>query len=333
MRIRVTAAMDRFLDVRLLSDPEVARLSRELEVDIAVDLKGFTQHARTGIFARRAAPIQVNYLGFPGTMGADYIDYLIADPTLIPQASRRHYSEKIVYLPDSYQVNDSTRLISTRHYTRAEEGLPEHGFVYCCFNYNYKIVPAIFDIWMRLLAQVEGSVLWLLESNSWATGNLREEALLRGISPERLIFAQRLPLAEHLARHSLADLFLDTFPCNAHTTASDALWAGVPVLTRTGATFASRVAASLLGAIDLPELVTTTAKTYEALAAELAFDAGRRGQIRERLQRNRLNTPLFDAPSFTRHLEAAYSAMYERHQADLLPEHIHIAGQSRADRT
>jgi protein O-GlcNAc transferase len=326
MSERVSLAMDRFLDVRSLSDEGVAQLSRQLEVDIAVDLKGFTEHSRMGIFARRAAPIQVNYLGFPATTGAPYMDYLVADHTLIPEASQRHYSEKIVYLPDSYQVNDSTRRISTRHYTRAEEGLPERGFVYCCFNNNYKITPDVFDIWMSILSQVEGSILWLLKGNLWAAENLRKEALRRGISQARLIFAERLHLPEHLARHSLADLFLDTFPCNAHTTASDALWAGLPVLTRTGETFASRVAASLLGAIDLPELVTTTETAYEKLAVEFALDAEPYLEIKKRLQRNRLTSPLFDLPSFTKHLEAAYSAMYERYQAHLPPEHIHITG-------
>jgi predicted O-linked N-acetylglucosamine transferase (SPINDLY family) len=326
MRERVFAAMDQFVDVRTLPDRRVAQLSRELEVDIAVDLKGLTKDNRVGIFAERAAPIQVNYLGYPGTMGADYMDYLIADHTLIPQASQRHYSEKIVYLPDSYQVNDSQRFISARSWEHAEAGLPEKGFVYCCFNNSWKITPNTFAIWMRILAQVEGSVLWLMEDNPRVGDNLREEAAKRGISPQRLIFAKRLPLADHLARHSLADLFLDTLPCNAHTTASDALWAGLPVLTCMGEAFASRVAASLLRAIDLPELVTTTENTYERLAVELALDAERYQEIRKRLQRNRLTSPLFDPPSFTKHLEAAYSGMHDRYQAGLSPEHIHITG-------
>jgi len=308
-----------------VTDQGIAELSRQLEVDIAVDLKGFTKDCRPGIFAERTAPIQVNYLVFPGTTGAPYMDYLIADHTLIPEASQLHYSEKIVYLPNSYQINDSKRFTSPRHYTRAEEGLPERGFVYCCFNNNYKITPDVFDIWMRILAQVEGSVLWLLEDNPWAARNLRDEAELRGISAERLIFAKRLPLAEHLARHSLADLFLDTLPCNAHTTASDALWTGLPVLTRMGETFASRVAASLSRAIDLPELVTTTEAAYESLAVELALDVERYREIRKRLRQNRLISPLFDFPSVTKHLEAAYSAMYERYQEGLPPDHIHIA--------
>ena len=328
MSRRVSGAMDRFLDVRSLPDREVAQLSRDLEVDIAVDLKGFTQDCRTAIFADRAAPIQVSYLGYPGTMAAEYIDYLIADATLIPVASRRHYLEKIVYLPDSYQVNDTQRLISAKLCDRADEGLPEAAFVYCCFNNAYKISPAVFDVWMRVLGRVEGSVLWLLEENSWVAGNLRKEAALRGIAPERLVFAKPLPLAEHLARQRLADLFLDTLPYNAHTTASDALWAGLPVLTRMGETFPSRVAGSLLRAIDLPELVTTEEAEFEELAVDLARDRGRYRALRQRLQENRLRAPLFDIGAFTGHLEAAYSAMYERYQAGLSPEHIEIARAS-----
>jgi predicted O-linked N-acetylglucosamine transferase (SPINDLY family) len=324
MRTRVIAAMDQFLDVRSLSDFDVAQLCRSLDVDIAVDLKGFTQGSRTGIFAERAAPIQVNYLGFPGTKGSSYMDYLVADRTLIPESQQQHYSEKIVYLPDSYQVNDSRRSISDKAYTRAEEGLPEAGFVYCCFNNNYKITPGLFDVWMRILDRVEGSVLWLLEDNPGAGSNLRKEAARRGISPERLIFAERKPPTEHLARHRLADLFLDTFPYNAHTTASDALWAGLPVLTCMGESFASRVAASLLNAIHLPELVVTTQEAYEALAIEIAVHPETCIKFRERLQQNRLTTPLFDVQGFTRHLEAAYTAMYERYQADMKPEHIHV---------
>ena len=326
MRRRVSGGMDRFLDVRTMPDREVTLLSRDLEVDIAVDLKGFTQDCRTGIFARRAAPLQVSYLGYPGTMAADYIDYLIADPTLIPEESRRYYLEKIVYLPDSYQVNDSRRLISAKPFTRAGEGLPDAGFVYCCFNNAYKISPDVFDVWMRVLGRVEGSVLWLLEENFWVAANLRKEAVRRGIAPERLVFAKPVPQAEHLARQRLADLFLDTLPYNAHTTASDALWAGLPVLTRMGEVFPSRVAASLLRAIDLPELVTTEEAEYEELAVELARNGERYRELRRRLQKNRMKAPLFDIRAFTGHLEAAYSAMYERYLAGLGPEDIAIAG-------
>jgi predicted O-linked N-acetylglucosamine transferase (SPINDLY family) len=324
MSQRVSKAMDRFVDVRMMPDREVAELSRKLEVDIAVDLKGFTRDCRPGIFAERAAPIQVSYLGYPGTMSAEYIDYLIADATLIPENSRKYYSEKIVYLPDSYQVNDSLRAISDRSFVRAEEGLPESAFVYCCFNSLYKITPEVFDIWMRILGRVEGSVLWLLEENPWAGDNLRKEAARRGIAPERLVFAKLLPSPEHLARHRLADLFLDTLPYNAHTTASDALWAGLPLLTRMGKTFAGRVAASLLRAMNLPELVVTTEAEYEEMAVELARDRDRLQALRQRMQENRQSAPLFNCQKFTRHLESAYRTMIERDYAGLPPEHLYI---------
>jgi predicted O-linked N-acetylglucosamine transferase (SPINDLY family)/regulator of sirC expression with transglutaminase-like and TPR domain len=324
MRRRVSAAMDHFLDLRSRPDREVAELCRKLEVDIAVDLNGFTKHNRAGIFAGRAAPIQVSYLGYPGTMGADFMDYLIADPTLIPEASQTHYSEKIVYLPDSYQVNDSQRPISAKPCERASEGLPESAFVFCCFNNAYKISPSVFDIWMRVLGRVEGSVLWLFEDNPWAVDSLRNEAARRGIAPQRLVFAKSQPVAEHLARHQLADLFLDTLPYNAHTTASDALWAGLPLVTRTGETFAGRVAASLLCAVGLPELITTTESEYEELAVELAHNPQRLHTLHQRLQQNRPTAPLFDCASFTRHLEAAYTAIVDRYHAGLPPDHIHI---------
>jgi predicted O-linked N-acetylglucosamine transferase (SPINDLY family) len=324
MSKRISSAMDQFIDLRSMTDREAAELSRKLEVDIAVDLKGFTEDNRAGIFAQRTAPIQVSYIGYPGTMGADYMDYLIADPTLIPEASQQYYSEKIVYLPDSYQVNDSQRAISAKPCARVDEGLPESAFVFCCFNKTYKISPSVFDIWMRILSRVEGSVLWLLQENPWAVDNLRKEALRRGIDPTRLIFAKSLPVDEHLARQRLADLVLDTLPYNAHTTASDALWAGLPVLTRTGETFASRVAASLLRAVGLPELITTTESEFEELAVALAHNPERLHALRQRLQQNHLTAPLFDCQTYTRHLESAYSAIYERYHAGLPPDHIHI---------
>lgn len=324
MTQRVSAAMDRFLKVHTLSDQAVAQQCRELQIDIAVDLKGFTFNSRPGIFAERAAPVQVSYLGYPGTMGADFMDYLVGDHTLIPEASQSYYREKIIYLPDSYQVNDSKRALSTKSFTRAEAGLPEHGFVYCSFNNNYKILPEIFDVWMRILRQVDGSVLWLLEDNATARENLCKEALRRGVADERLVFAKRMPLDEHLARHRLADLFLDTLPCNAHTTASDALWAGLPLLTCMGQAFAARVSASLLRAMDLSELITTTLTDYEKMAVELAQDGDRYREIRERLHGNRATKPLFDTARYARHLESAYTAIYERHQQGLPPEHIDI---------
>ena len=324
MRQRLEKSFDQFIEVGNKSDMETAQLSRDLNIDIAVDLKGFTQDARTGIFANRAAPIQVNYLGYPGTMGADYIDYIIADKTLIPPELQPCYAEKVVYLPASYQVNDRRRLISDRRFTRRELGLPENGFVFCCFNNNYKILPATFAGWMKILKAVEGSVLWLFQDNSLVAENLKKEAEKQGVASDRLVFAERLPLPEHLARHRQVDLFLDTFPYNAHTTTSDALWAGLPVLTLMGRSFASRVAASLLNAVGLPELITNTQEEYEALAIELALNPKRLADTKLKLANNRLTTPLFDTPLFTKNIEAAYIKVYERYHADLERDHITV---------
>jgi predicted O-linked N-acetylglucosamine transferase (SPINDLY family) len=322
MSSRLHLAFDHYIDAQAMSDIEIAQLSRSLSIDIAVDLTGITASSRTGIFSYRAAPIQVSYLGYPGTLGAEYIDYIIADKTLIPPQSQQFYSEKVVHLHNSYQVNDRKRLISDRQFTRQELGLPENRFVFCCFNNNFKILPTTFEGWMRILKAVEGSILWLFQDNSWAVENLKKEAEKQGVTPDRLVFAERLPLPEHLARHRQADLFLDTFPYNAHTTASDALWSGLPVLTLMGRSFASRVAASLLNAIDLPELITTGEEEYEALAIELALNPQKLAEIKLKLANNRLTTPLFDTPLFAKNLEAAYIKMYERYQADLGPEQI-----------
>jgi len=324
-RARLTKAFDSFWDVRLLSDDEIARRIGQNEIDILVDLKGFTRDARTGIFAHRPAPIQVNYLGYPGTMGGNFIDYIIADQTLIPLSHQQDYSEKIVYLPNSYQVNDRKRAISEKAFSREELGLPHDGFVFCCFNNSYKISPEIFDCWMGIIKNVKGSVLWLLEISKPATCNLRMEAKARGIDPDRLVFAKKLPAPDHLARHRLADLSLDTLPYNAHTTASDALWAGLPVLTQIGETFAGRVAASLLNAISLHELVATTARQYEEIAIELAINPEKLAAIKTKLANNRLSTPLFDTQLFTRHIENAYEAMYERHRMRMPPDHIYVS--------
>jgi protein O-GlcNAc transferase len=272
----------------------------------------------------RAAPIQVNYLGYAGTMGADYIDYLIADQILIPESRQPYYAEKLVYLPNSYQVNDSKRLIADTRFTRTELGLPPSGFVFCCFNNSYKITPGVFDCWMRIIKHVEDSVLWLMEDTASGISNLRKESAARGVDPTRLVFAKRMPLPVHLARHRIADLFLDTLPYNAHTTASDALWVGLPVLTQIGETFAARVAASLLNAIELPELITTTPQAYERLAIELATNPEKLASINRKLADNRVTTPLFDTQLFTRHIEAAYTAMYQRYQTGLLPDHIYV---------
>jgi predicted O-linked N-acetylglucosamine transferase (SPINDLY family) len=324
MRRRLAAANIRLIDVRNMPDGEVTALARNTQLDIAVDLKGFTHDSRPGIFAARAASAQVSYLGYPGTMGAEYIDYLIADHTLVPESSQQYYDEKIVYLPNSYQVNDSKRAIAERVFTREQLELPAAGFIYCCFNNTYKITPEVFSIWMRILKQVQGSVLWLLEDTPGGPANLRREAALRGIGPERLVFAKRMPLPEHLARQRLADLFIDTWPCNAHTTASDALWVGLPVLTRIGEAFAGRVAASLLNATQLSELITADPAHYESLAIRLAGEPEQLAVIRRKLIDNRLSCPLFDARLFTRHIEAAYAKIAARSHAGLAPEHIYI---------
>jgi predicted O-linked N-acetylglucosamine transferase (SPINDLY family) len=306
MRARLVASFDSFIDVHDKSDGEVASLLRGMEIDIVVDLKGYTQDSRPGILAQRAAPLQVSYLGFPGTMGVDYIDYIIADRTVIPAQHEPFYSERIAYLPDTYQANDDKRRISQNPLARRDFGLPERGFVFCCFNNNFKIMPETFAIWMRLLKSVEGSVLWLLEDNAAASRNLRREAKALGIAPERLIFAGRANLDAHLARHRLADLFLDTLPYNAHTSASDALWAGLPLITCLGETFAGRVAASLLRAAGLPELVTESLGDYEALASSLARDPAMLSALKAKLVHTCAASPLFDTARFTRNLEAVY---------------------------
>jgi protein O-GlcNAc transferase len=324
MSARLRRAFENYHNVHDKSDAEVAAMLRTSEIDIAVDLKGFTSGCRAAIFARRAAPIQVNYLGYPGTMGAEYMDYIIGDRVVTPYEHADCYTEKIVQLPDAYQVNDSRRAISDHVPSRAEAGLPERGFVFCCFNNNYKIVPEVFDIWMRLLKAVDGSVLWLLEDNAAASRNLRAEATARGVNPDRLVFAGRMPLPEHLARHQLADLFLDTLPCNAHTTASDALWAGLPILTCMGDAFPGRVAASLLRAVGLPELITDNLHDYEALAFKLATTPLTLHDLKAKLARNRTTYPLFDIDRFRRHIESAYTAMYERYQRGEMPESFSV---------
>jgi len=324
MRARLLASCEHFLDVRELSDRQIAALARERQIDIAVDLKGYTEGHRTAIFALRAAPLQLSYLGYPGTLGAPYIDYLIADPTVLPEHSRCHYSEKIIELPDCYQINDAQRPIAALHLQREQCALPPTGFVFCCFNNCYKITPQTFECWMRLLLRIEHSVLWLLEDNAAATRNLRREAAERGVNPERLIFAPRLPPPEHLARHALADLFLDTLPCNAHTTASDALWAGLPVLTCPGEAFAARVAASLLTALQLPELIASSPEHYETTALQLASQPRLLAQLRARLASNRLSSPLFNTTLTTRHIESAYASILQRFRLILPPEYFRI---------
>jgi predicted O-linked N-acetylglucosamine transferase (SPINDLY family) len=324
VRRRLVAGFDHFVDLRLLPHGEAARRIHADDIDILVDLKGYTQNARPEIVACRPAPIQVNYLGYPGTMGAPFIDYVIADRFIIPPQARAGFSEKVVTLPHCYQPNDTRRPIAAPP-TRAAAGLPDQGFVFASFNTPFKLTPQIFDIWMRLLSQVPDSVLWQLEVDIEAKENLRREAQARGIDPARLVFAPPLLQPAHLARQALADLFLDTLPVNAHTTASDALWAGLPVLTCAGGTFVGRVAGSLLQAVGLPELVTPTLADYEALALALARDPARLAALRQRLAQNRLTAPLFDIVRFSRNLESAYAQMAESRLAGLAPESFDVA--------
>lgn len=326
MRQRLRASFDRFVDVEFMTDGQVAGLIRELEIDILVDLMGFTKGARTGIPAQRCAPVQLNYLGYPGAMGAGYIDYVIADRTLVPASHRRDYLEKVVCLPHSYMPHDEKgRAVSDRPLTRREFGLPDDGFVFCCFNNGYKINPHMFRIWMRLLKAVDRSILWLSEMNVTAAENLRKYTADAGVDPGRLLFAARLPSsADYLARHRLADLFLDTAPYNAHTTASDALWTGLPVLTLMGETFAGRVAASLLEAAGMPELIAATPDSYERTAVEIATRPELLAALKRKLADRRLTAPVFDTARFTKHIEAGYIAVHERQQAGLAPDHIDV---------
>jgi predicted O-linked N-acetylglucosamine transferase (SPINDLY family) len=320
MRARARATVDHFHDCARLSDGAIIATARKAGIDIAIDLNGYTQAARLAPFATRLAPVQVSYLGYPGTVGADFLVYILADATVLPMDQQRFYDEKIIHLPDSYQANDDRRVIAPDTPSRAEAGLPADGFVYCCFNNAYKITPEIFASWMRILAAVPGSVLWLLTNDSDSIARLRGVAEVQGIDPARLVFGPSLPSAQHLARHRLADLFLDTLPYNAHTTASDSLWAGLPVLTQLGQAFAGRVAASLLNAVGLPEMITRDAAAYEALAIAIGRDAARAAALKAKLAAAIPTAPLFNTPRFTRHLEGAYRMMWQRHAAGLTPE-------------
>jgi predicted O-linked N-acetylglucosamine transferase (SPINDLY family) len=306
---RIAAGMDRFIDISSISDAEAAALARSLGVDIAVDLTGFTLNTRPGIFAHRAAPVQATYMGYPATTGCSFYDYVIADEVVIPPQDAPFFTERPCLLPVSYYVHDSKRTAVDAPRPRAAYGLPEQGFVFCCFNNGFKFTPDAFAVWMRLLQRIDGSVLWLLANGPTFMGNLRKHAKAAGVDPERVVFAERAELQEYLARQRCANLALDTFYYNGHTTTSDALWAGLPVLTKQGNTFASRVAASLLKAIGLPDLITRTAEEYEELAYRLATDPARLDEIRQRLLRNRETSTLFDTAAFTRNMEAAYRGM------------------------
>lgn len=311
MLASVIEYFDGFYYVGNQTDSEIAQAARELKIDIAVDLKGYTYDARPGIFAQKAAPIQVNYLGYPGTMGSPFMDYIIADPVIISEELQKYYSEKIVYLPNSYQINDPQRLVSDVNITREDVGLPGQGFVFCSFNQHYKFVPLVFDSWARILKRVDHSVLWLMAEGEDVRQNLRNEIAKREIAPERLIFADRIPSAEHLARMRLADLFLDSLPCNSHTTASDALWVGLPIVTLQGQSFAARVASSLLTAMGLPQLITHSAEQYENLAVEIATNHHMLTEIKNTIGANKRGTPLFNSALTTQQIEAAYEKMVE----------------------
>ena len=326
MRHRLSQAFDEFLDLETKTEIEVAQIARDLEIDIAVDLGGHTQHAPTGIMSYRAAPIQVNYLGYPGTMGAEYMDYIIADPTVIPAEAQQFYSEKIVYLPDTYMVDDSKRLPSNKIFTRQECGLPETGFVFCCFNNGYKFNERMLQSWSNILNATANSVLWISENNPVFRKNLASEFNKRGIDSARIIFAKRLDsMADHLARLSVANLFLDTHPFNAHTTAVDALKAGTPILTCLGQAFAGRVAASLLNTVGLPELVANSLDEYEKIEIELAANPNRLQDIRQRLSENRLISPLFNTGKYTKNLESAYLEMHRRYLNDEAIDHLFVS--------
>lgn len=313
MRARINQAFTEVIDISRMTDIEVVERISSLKIDILINLNGFFGKARQGVFAYKAAPIQINYLGFPGTIGAPYMDYLIADKVVIPEGSQKFYDEKTVYLPNSYQANDQKRQISSRIYRRSELGLPDKGFIFCCFNNNYKITPRTFDSWMRILTLTGDSVLWLIEDNPSASINLQKEAAKRGVSKERLIFAPRMPLPEHLARHKVADLFLDTLPYNAHTTASDALWAGVPMLTCLGTTFPGRVGASLLSALNLSELITYSHDQYEDQAIKLATDPEYLRAVTGKLKLNRSQGALFNSQLFAKNIESIYRNIYQEH--------------------
>ncbi len=325
LRKRIQTSCNYFHDVIDKTDEQIAQLIAELKIDIAIDLKGLTAEARPNILAYRPAPIQVNYLGYPGSMGAEFIDYIIADPFVIPEQEQSYYTEKIMYLPDSYQVNDRNRPVNPESPSRESCGLPTNGFVFCCFNNNYKIIPDIFNIWMELLKEIPDSVLWLLESNHWAHENLKKEAEKQGIDPERIIFAEKIPIGQHLARIQNADLFLDTFPCNAHTTASDALWVGLPLLTCCGRSFATRVAGSLLKAVDLEELITSDLKSYKTLALELTQNPEKLKKIKSRLKNNRDNCSLFDTERFKNNLQKGFRHMMDLYEKNSETETFYVS--------
>ncbi len=324
LRRRLTAAFDEFIDIRPIGDFDLMQQLKAKEVDILFNLNGFFGAHRTGIFSNRSAPIQINFLGCPGTMGIDYMDYLIADNVVIPKTSYQFYNEKIISLPHSYQINDSKRPELKRTITRQECGLPEGAFVFCCFNNIYKITPETFKRWMRVLKRVPNSVMWFYYNFPEGPENLKREAQALGVDASRLIFSPYIKMADHIERNVLADLFLDSLPYNAHTTASDALWANVPVLTLQGKSFAGRVAASLLHAVEMPELITYTEQEFEDRAVDIATHPEKLAALKVKLAKNRLTTPLFNTKLYTKHFESALIEAYERYQSDLPPAHIEV---------
>lgn len=326
-RRRIESASSHFVDVTLEGYAETAARMNRDEVDILLDFKGFTAESRPQVYALRPAPLQVNYLGFPGTIGADYMDYIIADEIVIPPDERQHYTEQVIYLPESYQANDDQQEIGDWPSNRIEAGLPEHGVVFSCFNETYKIDRTIFDVWMRILKRVPNSVLWLRDHSSQLRDSLKGQAEAAGVARDRILFAKLLPKEQHLARCGLADLFLDSYALTAHTTATDSLWAGVPMVTCPRNTFATRVGKSLLENLDLPELVVENLEQYEAMAVQLAMSPGELAQLRERLAANLRTAPLFNTERLTVHLEAAFSGMWERYQAGQNPDSFTVRAQ------
>ena len=327
MNLRIKSGVDHFYDVQKMPHKDLVLLVRSLEIDIAIDLGGFTASAITSIFAMSVAPIQLSYIGFLGTMGANYYDYLVSDLTIIPKESQKHYSEKIIYLPN-FQANDSKQSFSVTNFSRKDLGLPENGFVFSCFNNTYKLTPSAFDSWARILKSVEDSVLLVFASNKSAEKNLTKEITLRGIASERLIFGKRLSRAEYLGRYKVVDLFLDTNPYNAGTTSSDALRMGLPVITYLGQSFPSRMGASILKSINMPELIANSQNEYESLAIELAKNPKKMSEIKAKLAKNIKTAPLFNSQLFTKHLESAYSIIYERHHEGLEPDHIYVSNSN-----
>ena len=323
-RNRIINAFDKFIDISKVSDLDAAKIIYKEQIDILINLNGFFGTGRPVVFSYRPAGIQINYLGFPGTIGSKYIDYILCDQTVVPPESKKFYNEKIIYLPDSYQANDTKRNISDKKFLREELSLPKESFVFCCFNNNYKITPNMFDVWARLLKKIDNSVLWLIDGNSEATENLKKEAKIRNIDVSRLIFAKRMKLEDHLARHKNADLFLDTLPYNAHTTASDSLWAGLPVLTCLGKAFPGRVAASLLKSLDLPELITYSENEYISKAEELALNPEKLTLIKNKLDTNKFSQPLFNTELFCRNLESAFKIIFEKYSLGLETEDIRL---------